>query len=702
MLTTFPRPWERSEAAAAEFASFTWPLTTVAEVKRLLTASHIRPTWLLLGERHGTWGASLETRRGVVTLAVDQQAPTTVCLAYQGAFQDVLHLAEWDGLCAWPSCTHQAHSNGPLLSVKSNDGRMFFGLVGVLYVLFAGSARVRMVEQPLTTLGAYLRWPHLRLTTTQFGDVHRKTIVLYLIGMSFTGLAEHHRPAAHVNPRLPHWMFANDDERQDYRSSWAHFPLSVLALILCMSVEYEVPSPPSFAEQVEAFAVAWHRAGYPVPEGYDAADGLPPTEEARAYQLTSGRGDGRLVQGVIPKSLRASDDLVLSASTNVAPPPPPPFESDLPLAIAGLSADQLIFIRDLTVQGFMLFFVTTLLQPLVFAHLSGMRVLGAELPLTMSPKTTSLRVIEHWAKLAWGATASATTFMVGRYLEGPRVGVTVIPFQPAEDDIIRTPQGRERALKRGRRFAWFTLSALAGCALADPAARVFASVEAFRRPVYHLADELLCTAAEGGTPFVFGGLCAANLVSAPRLRLLRTPGETLLAEDAYNAMLLREACLQGVSEGCPLLVGWAERIRPPEVDLHDELASLRPDYSDVSLLEYHFAPVYVPPTTAWLLRMPAQLDRSTPFCVTSPMQLLTRGAERRVHTWLDKLLDQLDCIDRGGEHCELLRPGPLAIGQGGQKPWARGVVWDFTFERASCAIPLDFGMPIESDLDLAF
>ena len=41
---TFARPWERSDEAAAEFASFTWPLTTVVEVKRLLTTTHIRPS----------------------------------------------------------------------------------------------------------------------------------------------------------------------------------------------------------------------------------------------------------------------------------------------------------------------------------------------------------------------------------------------------------------------------------------------------------------------------------------------------------------------------------------------------------------------------------------------------------------------------------------------------------------------------------
>ena len=58
--------------------------------------------------------------------------------------------------------------------------------------------------------------------------------------------------------------------------------------------------------------------------------------------------------------------------------------------------------------------------------------------------------------------------------------------------------------------------------------------------------------------------------------------------------------------------------------------------------------------------------------------------------------------DRPGCRCELLHPQPLAIGQGYLLPWARGVVWDFTFERAACAVPLDFTLPIQSDLNLTY
>jgi len=42
----------------------------------------------------------------------------------------------------------------------------------------------------------------------------------------------------------------------------------------------------------------------------------------------------------------------------------------------------------------------------------------------------------------------------------------------------------------------------------------------------------------------------------------------------------------------------------------------------------------------------------------------------------------------------------MAIGQGALHSWARGIVWNLTFERAPCAVPLDFSLPIETGLNL--
>jgi hypothetical protein len=113
----------------------------------------------------------------------------------------------------------------------------------------------------------------------------------------------------------------------------------------------------------------------------------------------------------------------------------------------------------------------------------------------------------------------------------------------------------------------------------------------------------------------------------------------------------------------------------------------------------------VPPVTAYLPRMPAQLSATAPHCVRSAMELLEEPARRRAHVWLIRALDQLVCIEEHPpeyEGCELLRPPPLVLGQEALAPWARGRVWDLTFERAPCAVLLDVTLPIETHLNLPF
>ena len=705
------RPWERSPEAAAEYASFEWPLRDVREVKRLLSSVHLRPTWLMMGDASTSWTSQLEISQGVIALVVDRREILPPCLCYRGSFHEVLLLQSWDGICGWPSCTHQAVSNAGLLRCKELDGRMFFGLVGVLYVMFAGTACVRMVEQPVTTLSRYFAWPTHRLRTSAFGDTMDKTICLRLVGLTLHGLAAHHRdPIGPLQSRLPIWAFSDAEARDTYRSSWAHFPLFLIALAVCLVPE-EQPPPPTFAEAVEALAVSWHEANLPVPAGYDAVDGLPPSEAAREYQLSHGRGHGIAIAGVIPRSLRAADmtpDGIIVAdpsASSVIVRSPRAGPADImdasllhPGGLRQLAEAHRIALAALTAQGFMIFFMSVLLQPLVYAPLSGLEVIGAELPVPLSPKKLALPIMEHWAEVAWGAGTAATTFLIGAYERGPRVGVATLAFVPAEEDIVRDAR-RLRRLRRTRAFAWCTLSALALLPIADPAARAFAGVQSFVKPVQWLAD--FAASGQDAPHFRIGARAAVPLDASPRLMLARTPVETLLALDASNALLLRHALEQRTLQADGHLYdGWAEVIRPHEADVHAELAGSLPDFSDEQLLLQPFSEQYVPPQTDFLPRAPAQPARSTPFCVRSPMQLLQPSGQRRLLDWLEKVIDQLLCIEAGEPNCELLRPHPIAIGQGALWPWARGIVWDLTFERAPCAVPLDFTLPIESGLDL--
>jgi hypothetical protein len=694
----FLRPWLRSDLAYAEFETFDWPLTSLDEVARLLRCRALRPTWLMLGDASASWTRQMETTHGIIALVVDRRALEEPCLCYRGSFHDVLGLQLWDGVCAWPSCTHHAVSNGPLLKTKIADGRAFWGLVGVLYVLFAHSARVRLVEQPITILNRFYPWPTRRLRTAAFGDALDKTICLRLVGLSVLHLARHYaaRPVEPI-PRLPVWAFASAEERDAYRSSWAHFPLFVYALAACLTATPQ-PPPPSFGEAVEQLAVAWHKAGRQVPAGYDAPDGLPPSAEARAYQLEHGPGDGRVVVGVVPRSL------LRSAPLSSIPSPPITRDEHLDGSLVRtteldrLAIARCIALSALSAHGFMLFFMAVAAQPLVFAALNGVDVIGAELPLSSSPRSIALPIMEQWAETAWGVGTAATTFLIGCYEQGPRLGVAVLPIIPAEADVARTPR-QLQLLRRTRAFAWCSLAALATLTVADPAARAFAGVEAFINPVARLAD--FTVGGEGAPSFRFGALGAVSLDPSPRLLLSRTPAAMMISQDATHALWLRHALVErAAGVRGELFEGWAERIGPPPIDLQAELAALMPDFSDDQLLLQPFSPAYQPPATTWLPRAPRQPSRQTPFCVRSPLQLLREPALARLHAWFGKILDQLLCIEREQPNCELLRPHAIAIGQHALWPWAQGIVWDFTFERADCAVPLDYSLPIESNLDL--
>jgi hypothetical protein len=50
----------------------------------------------------------------------------------------------------------------------------------------------------------------------------------------------------------------------------------------------------------------------------------------------------------------------------------------------------------LTSQGVVLLFITALIEPLIFAHVNGYQVLGAELPLS-SARSIPMRLLERWA-----------------------------------------------------------------------------------------------------------------------------------------------------------------------------------------------------------------------------------------------------------------------------------------------------------------
>ena len=146
-------------------------------------------------------------------------------------------------------------------------------------------------------------------------------------------------------------------------------------------------APPAFATLREAFAVAWHRAGLPVPYDYDASDdALPLLPEDREYLAVRGKGDrNRVLRSVVPRSLRG-DNLVV------------PFDT------AQLQLHE-INLRTATSHSIVLCFVAMQTVPLVFAYLNGFSLLGANFSLP-THRSIGLAIATRWAERAISAASS--------------------------------------------------------------------------------------------------------------------------------------------------------------------------------------------------------------------------------------------------------------------------------------------------------
>eukprot|EP00965_Chrysotila_dentata_P090249 2978217-Pleurochrysis_carterae.AAC.1 len=97
-----------SAAAKAELDTFTFPLTSNEEVKRLLACEHASPTTLHGGEFSGALRDKLFHNHGEIALSVDFRPSEKRGPHYIGDVADVAHLKHWKRAFFWPPCTHQA------------------------------------------------------------------------------------------------------------------------------------------------------------------------------------------------------------------------------------------------------------------------------------------------------------------------------------------------------------------------------------------------------------------------------------------------------------------------------------------------------------------------------------------------------------------------------------------------------------------
>ena len=591
----------------------------------------------------------------------------------------VLHRKRWLRAYLFPPCTHQTLSDTNGRHFKEQDGRMFYGILLVIWC-YCTAATCLLLEQPDTRVPDFFIQPSQRLRTSEMGDEDDKTVCFYERGRA--RLLRVRPPGGKSGHGRLH-DYASADARDRWRSSWQRFPHLAAAVVAAPHNPADDVEAPSFHELRERFAVEWHRAGLPVPADYNLRDdGQPATAEDRAYQMTRGKGHGRTVPATTPASLRCDICSINTPSFDASP----------------VQHHQLD-LRELAASSIMLCFVAMQSVPLIFAHLNGFSLLGADLPLHSS-RSVGLAVATRWAEHAIQATTS--TFLVGEYSSGARLFAAPLNYSPPAVDVVRTPAQRRSRTQAGFRFAWCTLAALAGCVAYDAVGRASAACTTMRGPVSALADSAIFGHARLST-FSIGAFTASPLVDLPDpFDTVQSVAADVLAADWRAARMLKERLLE-LSRDDEDLGFWAQKVVPPELrDVPEQFLTTRPSMSDPRFEGLAFEPDYTPPHLPRLLPKPPQTPLPDGICARSVFDLMPERTARRIRGWLWRSLEDLVCMRDYGLECERKPPGTLVIGPADLYEWAAHHVWDFRLSPAKCAVALDYSASLRPTLNAGF
>jgi len=125
---------------------------------------------------------------------------------------------------------------------------------------------------------------------------------------------------------------------------------------------------------------------------------------------------------------------------------PSPNAAPAALATTRLGPQHLTDLKALSASAVMLLLISTLALagPTLGARLARWAT-SAHLFKTGAP----LKVAQSWAELLGGTIAATTTFLVGRYANGPKVAVAPLEYCPPLQSIVRTPEQRRLWLGSG-------------------------------------------------------------------------------------------------------------------------------------------------------------------------------------------------------------------------------------------------------------
>ena len=391
---------------------------------------------------------------------------------------------------------------------------------------------------------------------------------------------------------------------------------------------------------------------------------------------------------------------------------------DLPeLDLANIAAIPLV---EPTLGGdapAVLLFILTLTAPAAFLLPAG----GALPPLTFGAheeaagltagglRKSAMQRVGGWLTAAFGALLGLQSLLVGDTAEGQRVVVTPVRVVPARSQLVTTPA--EAVLRRATSppgtFLFFTLAALAGSSLYNPAMTAVSKCVSLIRP----ADDIF-----GADGLRTGAMTLRPVV--PRAAGIGTGGDTTIG-DALASCSVSDALLRqylDVPVGDPdfeFLHSSIDRVGGCDLsELYSDdglLSQPAPGFGGDDLALAPFSATISPPVTDYLdepgvgaTKPRRQPDHCYEPTFTAPTELLEGWCLRALADWLELLEADTVTIAEGNYEDRWRRPEPFVAGQDCFVPSARGCVWDLRRAREGIIEPLDFSSKLHSQLDIDY
>jgi hypothetical protein len=220
---------------AMRLATYHWPITTRGEAERLIADEVLNIRDLVICEFTAATREANQLRHGVVTLSVDLRASLVpgvhACL---DARVVVSLRPRWRRVYAFPPCTHQTLSDTRSRRFKEQDGRMFWGILFVLWC-YCIAAAMLMTEQPAVLIPHYSIQPSQHFRTGQMDDDIDKGVMLFERGRAPVAIV---RESGGISGHGRLEDFADAEERDRHRSDWRRFPRTVAALVGADPTDY--------------------------------------------------------------------------------------------------------------------------------------------------------------------------------------------------------------------------------------------------------------------------------------------------------------------------------------------------------------------------------------------------------------------------------------------------------------------------------